>query len=220
MSEKAGGSLLQAVLSSGGAVGLFVVSWLVVGVPLPGSLLIGGAGYAALWLIGRGLARKQDADQPAIGSFVDMELARATVAKARASAAELQGLVDQLPKKHELYAGFSQLPRLVMAIAEDVQDDPKDAPQADAFVSYQVDAAARLLRLVLDIRKRSQQDALEPVLRQRLSAAVARLDASFRSHLAHLQEDNIAELQAELDVLEQGMSFDEQLGSAMDKPES
>ncbi|HAP43870.1 MAG: hypothetical protein A2087_02230 [Spirochaetes bacterium GWD1_61_31] len=210
---------LGALLSAGSAAAVFIVSWLLLGIPLPFSLGAAVASYGAVWLVGRGLKEHLNRDRPLNTAFVDLDLAKATVARGRQLGLELSGLLARLPAGHVMHQYFRELVDLVAAITKDVAADPKDAPQANAFLASQGEAVGRLLKILLDLLERSPDRRLDPELDERLTRSLKRLQAGFRSHLAHLQEDNIAELQAELDVLEDGLGFDHELETALDKAE-
>jgi hypothetical protein len=213
MSEPRGGSL-KALLSAGGAGGLFFLFWLVLGLPLPWSAAAGAAGYGALWLLLggalSGLLPGGKAQAP-IGSFVDEGLARRTAAQALAAAKALEETLARYDRRDPLLPRFRRLAELLRAIAADVQADPKDATAASAFIGLQGEGAARVARIALDLEGRGASREQLAEARERVSAALDGLVAAHERHLAHLQEDNLAELQAELDVLEQSLGLDEEL---------
>jgi hypothetical protein len=223
MAASKDGSALGSIIAAIGAGLLFLLCWLIVGVPLLWSAAAGVVGYVALWMVGGALGDRIKAigSKPLDTAFVDKDLAAKTVAQGKACAARVRELLASLEPGNPLAARFSSLAKAIDAIAADVKADPKDAPAAQAFLSYQGETVARLLRLVLDIQSRGDgasragTGSAREKLEKRLEGALEQLQLSFRNHLANLQEDNIAELQAELDVLEQSLGFDYELQEAM-----
>lgn len=201
---------IWGLVAAAGAAGLFFLLWLVIGVPLEFSALAGALGYGALWFVLRGMKpRPDDAEVRLNTAFVDKDLAAKTVAEGRAAASELRGLLGGFAAGHPLSGRFKTLARLLDAIAADVEADPKDAPAAAAFLGFQGQAAARLARLTLDLEGRGASGGQIEALRARLAPTLDRLVKAFEQHLAHLQEDNLAEIQAELDVLENSLGLDD-----------
>ena len=138
------GSGMAALASSLGAAGLFFTFWLIVGVPLPWSAGAGVAGYAALWMLISGALRTGGTEEkPLDTNFVDTELARKTIAAGRAAAKDLRDRIPELGRSNPLSRRCSRLAELLDAIASDVESDPKDAPAAHAFLSYQGEAGPR-----------------------------------------------------------------------------
>jgi hypothetical protein len=204
--KSGGGSGWTALISSAGAAGLFFGFWLVLGVPLPWSAGAGVAGYAALWLLASGLRGiKKPETAASLTDYVDIELARKTVASGRASAAALRSRIPELGRGNPLVGRGIRIAELLEAIASDVESDPKDAPAAHAFLDYQGDAASRLVKLAIDLAKRGGSPDQIAEAQAKLERTFALLEGALEHHLARLQEDNLAELQSELEVLEESL---------------
>ncbi len=213
-----GGSGLAALVSSLGAASLFFLFWLVVGLPLPWSAGAGVAGYTALWFLVSGLGGAgARSEKPFVTDYVDAELARKTIAAGRAAAASLRERIPELGRSNPLSRRCSRIAELLDAIASDVESDPKDAPAAHAFLSYQGEAASRLTRLAIELEKRGGSEAQVADAGARLEHTFGLLESSLERQLARLQEDNIAELQSELEVLEESLESDDPFGAELTK---
>ncbi len=210
MSEK-GGSL-RALASAGGAGVLFALFWLALGIPLPWSAGAGVAGYAALWALFSGLARERK--EAPIGEFVDPVLAKRAAAAAREAASSLEATAKGLGPRDALLPKLRELSGLLGAIAADVEADPKDAAAAFAFVAAQGEASARAARLALQIETRGGSREQVEDARARVGAALDSLIAAHRRQLHSLQEDNLAELRAELETLEATLDLEADIDAA------
>jgi hypothetical protein len=203
------GTLVAAL----GGGGLFLALWLALGIPLPWSAAAGGAGYGAIWFMLKG-ARRREERIPFAGDFVDKELARKTISRARQAAGKLREESARMEKGDALAPRLDRLAKLQEAIASDVEADPKDALSASAFLSTQGEAASRIARLAVDLAGRGASDAQLGQAREKIAFALDRLVSLHERHLANLQEDNLAELQAELDAIEEGLSLEEEIDGA------
>lgn len=203
------GSGLTAVVSSLGATGLFFTFWLAVGVPLVWSAGAGIAGYAALWMLISG-ARRTGKNVPdrLVMDYVDTDLARKTVASGRAAAKSLRDRIPELGPSNPLTPRCQRLAQLLDAIASDVESDPKDAPAAHAFLSYQGEAASRVTTMAIELKKRGGSESQLAEARSRIGRIFELLEAALEHQLERLQEDNLAELQSELEVLEESLAQD------------
>ena len=210
--DRSGGPF-AALASALGGGGLFLALWLALGLPLVWSAAAGAAGYGALWLMLAG-GRKREERLPFASGFVDKELARKTIALARQSAAKLREESARLGRGDALGPRFARLAELSDAIASDVEADTKDAVSASAFLATQGEAAARIARLAADLAGRGASGAQLSQAREKIAAALDRLVTLHERHLANLQEDNLAELQAELDAIEDGLSLEEEIDGA------
>jgi len=199
-------------VSALGAGGLFVLLWLVLGVPLPFSLAAGAAGFGALWYMLKGRRADQD-EAPRLEEFVDLEMAKKTAAQGRELAASLQEQIARLPRGDRMGARLARLVELLVAIAKDIDSDPKDAPAARAFLGFQGESALRIARLALDMQARGASEAQLRDARSRIEASLDRLIRAHELHLARLQEDNIAELQGELEALEESLAIEDGSGT-------
>ncbi len=217
MGDSRGGSGALALLAALAAGGLFLLTWPIFGMPLFIALPISLAGYGAVWLLGRGLAERiaERVNKPLDTAFIDKALAQETVQQGSLLLKTYREMLAKLPARHSLRSGFEEIADLIKAITDDVQADPKDAPQAKAFLASQGEAVLRILKLTVDLLARSPDHQIEAGISKRLTDALTRLGSMFRSHLAHLQEDNIAEMQAELDIIEQSLGFEEELQQAV-----
>jgi hypothetical protein len=207
MSGEGKGSL-KALVSAAGAGSLFLLLWLAIGLPLPYSAAAGGAGYLALWLLIGG-ASPRGAGEGRIGDFVDKELAKRTTAQAFAFAKALEESCAGFDAKDPLLPKFRKLAGLLRAIGEDVESDPKDAQAASLFIGLQGETGKRLAGLLIGLESRGASREQVAAARERVETALGRLILAYERHLARLQEDNLDELQAELDLLEQSLGLEE-----------
>jgi hypothetical protein len=213
--KSAPAATFAAAAAAIGSGTLFLVSWFAIALPLPFALAVGAAAYVALWFVGREVGEKLfPPERPLDLNFVDLELAASTEALGKESAAKLRAILGRIRKDDPLFKRFARVADLMDAIARDVKGDPKDAPAARTFLAYYAEASCRLAALVADVRERGASKAQLDDANARLETSLDRLVKAFESHLARLQEDNLAELQAELDVLEQSMGFED--GSIFD----
>lgn len=206
MSGEGKGSL-KAIASAGGAGGLFLIFWLGLGVPLVFSAAAGGLGYVALWFVFGGARGLKEIP---VGSWVDKELARKTVAEAFAAAKALDDAAAGFAPRDAFMPRFRRLSELLRAIGRDVESDPKDAQAASVFVNLQGGIGARLAKLCLALQTRGASPEQVDEARARISTALDRLVVAHERHLAHLQEDNLDELRSELELLEQSLGFEEE----------
>jgi 5-bromo-4-chloroindolyl phosphate hydrolysis protein len=167
-------------------------------------------GYVALYFVGKEIGERLfPGETPLDTAFVDTELAESTAAYADERLAALRDALRRFRATDPRARKFQRVAELMAAIARDVRSDPKDAPAARAFLAYYADASVRLANLVADMDERGASAEQLADANARLGTALDRLVAAFEHHLARLQDDNLAELQAELDVLEQSMGFDD-----------
>ncbi len=199
--------------SAVGAGGLFVLLWLVLGVPLPFSLVAGAAGFGALWYMLKGRRVEPD-ESPRLEEFVDLDMARKTAAQGRELAASLQEQIARLPRGDRMGARLSRLVELLVAIVKDIESDPKDATAARAFLGFQGESALRIARLALDMQARGASEAQLRDARAKIESSLDRLIRAHELHLARLQEDNIAELQGELEALEESLAIEDGSGTS------
>ena len=208
---------LQPLLATAGGAALLFGGWLLAGLPLLWSAVAGLFGYGALWLVLSGLGKPVDA-RSASELFVDPELARKTVESGRAAAASIRTAARGLEPGSALSKRSQRLAELIEAVAADVEADPKDAPAAQAFLSYQAEAASRLIKVGVELAKRGGSSSQVAEAEVRLERTFDLLIRAFEKQLASLQEDNIAELQSEIEVLEESLSeaapFDAELEKA------
>ncbi|MBN1241249.1 MAG: hypothetical protein JXA15_00925 [Spirochaetales bacterium] len=206
------GGSMRALASAGGAGVLFALFWLVLGIPLTWSAGAGVAGYAALWALLSGMARERKPTP--IGEFVDPALAKRAAAVAREAASSLEATAKGLGPRDALLPKLRELSGLLGAIAADVEEDPKDAAAAFAFVAAQGEASARAARLALQIESRGGSREQVEDARARVGAALDSLIAAHRRQLHSLQEDNLAELRAELETLEATLDLEADIDAA------
>lgn len=219
MSGKERGAL-GAVVAAGGAGAIFLALWLGIGVPLAFSGIGAAASYGAIWAMSR--ARKPRKEGSFIDAPVDKKLAAAVSARSARAAAELRETCAGLPPKHALAPRFGKIAGLLDAIGSDVRADPKDAQAARSFLDAHADTPAKLAKLVIALESRGASAEQLAPSRARLEKALGLLQAAFERQLARLQDDNLAELDVELEVLEQSLGidegFDEELGAAKARP--
>jgi len=202
--EARGGA--DAILSAAGSGAVFLSLWLGLGVPLPWSAAAAALGYGALWMISR--SRKGPKEGLSfIEPPIDRELARKSAEKGHRLAGELRAAADRIDGS--LARALGTLAERMDDIASDVEADPKDAPSASAFLEIQGEASARISRLasglIGDPRGRGELDGT----RDKIEGAISRLIASSERQLNNMRSDNVAELMAELDLIEGGLSLDE-----------
>lgn len=212
----AAAGIVAAMISAG----VFLAFWLLIGVPLPFSLGAAVLGYAGSFFMIKGIGDKLNEERPLDLAFVDKELADRVVAEGKASAQALREQIALFPKGHELARRFTKVADLIAAIAADVEADPKDASAAQGFLSIQGQTAARLARLALDLEKRGASEGQLTEAYPKLVKTLERLQAACERHLARLQEDNLAELQAELEVLEQSLGFETEFEELEARPDT
>lgn len=205
-----GRETLKALVPAGGAGALFIAFWLGLGVPLPFSALASAAGYTALFFMLKGLSRAETREA-AIGDFIDIGLAKKTAARGRELSQALRAQLQSFDRGDLLGAKFRKLSELLEAIAADVEADPKDAVAAASFLSTEGEAAPRLASLILSLGRRETSAEQLREARAKVEGTLDKLILAHERHLARLQEDNIAELEAELDVLAESLGIDEQL---------
>jgi len=204
--------VVKALVPAGGAGGLFAALWLGLGVPLPFSALASAAGYVALFFMLKGLSKPEEREA-AIGDFVDVGLAKKTAARGRELGLAIRGRLEGFERRDPLIAQFRRLAELLEAIAADVEADPKDAIAAASFLSSEGEAVLRLASLALSLGQRGASEEQLREARAKIGGTLDKLIGAHERHLARLQEDNLAELEAELDVLEESLGIEEQLRS-------
>lgn len=196
-----------ALASAAGAGAVFLSLWLALGIPLPWSAAAAAAGYGALWMMTK--SRKRAAEKPVFSEpEVDMELARRTVEKGRLLANELRGSSER--SEGTLARGLAALAERMESIASDVEADPKDAQAASTFLAIQGEAAARIAKIASDLRIRGADGAGIAEARVKIDSSIARLIKSFDRQISSLQDDNLAELESELDLIEGSISLEEE----------
>jgi hypothetical protein len=136
-------------------------------------------------------------------------MAKKTAAQGRELAASLQELVARLPRGDRMGARLSRLVELLLAIVKDIESDPKDAPAARAFLGFQGESSLRIARLALDMQARGASEEQLRDARTKIEASLDRLIRAHELHLARLQEDNIAELEGELEALEESLAIED-----------
>ncbi len=205
--ERGGSGAFKPLLAAAGGGILFAASWLALGVPLLYSALAGIAGYGSLWLLVGAVGGKAPSSP---GSYVDKELAARTSAEAAARAGELEAAIAALPPRDPLLPRFRRLAELLRAIGRDVDADPKDAESASVFLGLQGSTGSRLAALCRALGQQGVSREQAEAARTRVAAALDRLVKAFEDHLAHLQEDNLAELASELEILDQSLGLEDE----------
>lgn len=208
------GSAARAFVPAAGAAALFLGFWLGLGVPLAYSLAAGAAAYVALFFMLKGAAGPAK-EEARVGDFVDRDLARKTAARGRELAREVETELAGFEGEPALAAKFRSLAGLLTAIAADVEADPKDALSASVFLGLQGEAVPRLLRLCRDLRRRGASETQLGEAGAKIDLVLEKLIKAHEDRLARLQDDNLAELQVELDVLGETMGIDEEIEASL-----
>jgi len=197
----------------GGIVGgcVFLLFWIFLEIPLAWSLGAGLASAAASLIVARALSRPEGEDrEPAIGEYVDKQLARSTIAKAKEGARALLSSCEAM-EPGAIRDKFSKLAAGLEGVADDVREDPKDALSASLFLSSQGEAASRMAELYLRLRKRGLSAAENEATIAKLAGLLDRMIADSRSKLQKLQADEWDELRTEMDLVEETIAMDSEL---------
>jgi len=190
--------------------GLFLFFWLVLNIPLEWSAVIGVVGYGAGWGILSALkAKAPDPEKPLDLDYLDLELATKTATQGRALASDLRGKADLLANNDPIRLKLHKLCDLIRAISDDVEADPKDASAAATFLGFQGQTALRMATMAIDLAKRGASPEQMAEIRPQMTKTMDRMLVAYEKHLAHLQEDNIAELQSEIEMLEESLDMEE-----------
>lgn len=191
------GKGIRGVVAGAGAGGVFLLFNLVLGIPLPFSILAAAAGLGGLLLV----TRSGNGKAAFPGGQPVAEAVEACAKLEKDLAAVCRDLKSG-PVKDRL-EGIRALGR---KIARDVEQDPKDAREALRFLAYYGDTTVRIATIHRDLEGHGLdasrlQDARSRVLRQ-----LEALEKAFSLELVRLQDDNLLDLDTELKVLEQTMA--------------
>ncbi len=214
-------SPLWGMIAALGAGALFLVFWLGVGIPLPWSVGAGGLAYGALWLILRGGLKTDTREKLLDTNFVDLPLAKKVVEEGRINIRELREVMGNFSKDRPFYKKLEKVAALLELIVKDVEVDPRDAPAAGAFLGFQGKAAARLGLMAWNLEEKGASLTQTKETMTKVEYTLDRLITGCEHHLSRLQEDNVSELNAELEVLESSLGlergFDQELEEAQEK---
>lgn len=216
MGSDGSGNSLGGLLAGAAAGGLFLLFWLVLGVPLVGSAVAGVAAYAGVWFMLRGLPSGKQ-EKPLDLNFVDKDLARKTVVEGTALLGEFREAWGKFSRGSAFLPSLKKLDELMAAVIRDVEQDPKDAPAAGAFLRFQGQTALRITKMAFDLETRPAAGVQTSELRERIEKLLEKLLRAFSQHLAHLQQDNVNELQAELEVLESSLGLESDFDQELEK---
>jgi 5-bromo-4-chloroindolyl phosphate hydrolysis protein len=197
------GSVAAGII--GGAA--FVVLWLVIGLPIVLSLVIGAAAYGASLLVFRRSPRPLNVEIPG----VPRELREAALREGQQKIAELRGLAPRISAP-SVRAKFDLVVASAERIVDDLKKDPKDIRSARQFLSYYLDATVKIAGRYVELSSKNLDSAsiTEPL--RRVESMLDVIHAAFEKQHAVLLQNDVMDLDAEMTLLKQTLTM-EGLGS-------
>lgn len=196
------GGLGAGLVSGIAAGGVFLLFWLVLGLPFAVSLGAGILSMGGALAIAKGLGTTgARAGEAAVGEYVDKDLAKKVVEDAKTAAAGLLASCEAM-EAGSVRSKFRKLAEGLGKIGADVALDPRDAVAASIFLTNNGDAAIRMARIYLRLRKDGQaQDGNQATL-AKLDGVLDRMVKAAELELTKLQADEWDELRMEIDLME------------------
>jgi 5-bromo-4-chloroindolyl phosphate hydrolysis protein len=205
-------ALLPGILAGllGGAV--FCLLALVFGVPVL-LALIGAAGATGAGFLIFGGRRRAGLLLP--GSAADRQLADDAVREGRQRLEELQRSIARIPE--QTVRGKAQaIAEVAGRILEDIHQDPKDVRQARQFLSYYLDATARVLAKYVELQAHGESSGTARASLRRVEENLELIRSAFQKQLGRLLEDDVLDLDTEIALLEKTIRLE---GLGEDKDE-
>jgi len=184
--------------------GLFVLTYLVLGLPL----LVGCA--AALGGYGAGLALLYTPKKAGI----EVQIADADAANVQQVLVEAAAKVDAIAalsgriRKEEVKSKIDTLITVARGILDDIRKDPKDAKRARQFLNYYLDAVTRILTHYTDLTERGIGSAEARASLDKVESLLLTLESAFEKQRATLAQDDVLDLDSEISVLEKTLDME------------
>lgn len=192
-----GGGLVAGIVAGG----VFILFWLLLDLPLAVSLGAGLVSMGASLAIVLGLRKDRAKPEAAIGEYVDADLARKVVAKARADATSLRARAQTM-EAGSIRTKFQKLAEGLDKIGADVALDPKDALAASIFISNNGEAALRMASIYQRLRKDGLAQGDNKATLAKLDGVLDRMVATTELELSKLQADEWEALRTEIDFMD------------------
>jgi len=185
----------------GGAV--FLVLWMVFGLPVIPSLIAGAAGYGAGLLIFR---RSSGSLEVAIPG-VSREMISTSLREGGEKISELKSLSPRISSS-SIRAKFDAIVGAGEDIVDDLKKNPKDIRAARQFLNYYLDATIKIVTRYADLSEKGLttsdiQDSLRKV-----ESMLDTIRAAFEKQHARLLEDDVLDLDAEMSLLKQTIQME------------
>ena len=185
----------------GGAV--FLVLWMVFGLPVIPSLIAGAAGYGAGLLIFRRSSRSLEVAIPG----VSREMISTSLREGGEKISELKSLSPRISSS-SIRAKFDAIVGAGEDIVDDLKKNPKDIRAARQFLNYYLDATIKIVTRYADLSEKGLttsdiQDSLRKV-----ESMLDTIRAAFEKQHARLLEDDVLDLDAEMSLLKQTIQME------------
>ena len=194
---------LAGVLAGVLGGGAFLVFWLLFGVPLVPSLLIGAVGYGAGLLVFRRSARSIDVAIPG----VSREMITTALHEGEQKVAELKALSPRL-SDGSVRARFDAIVAAAGSILEDLRKNPKDIRAARQFLTYYLETTIKIVTRYADLAEKKLDSADIQESLRKVEAMLDMIRAAFEKQHARLLEDDVMDLDAEMSLLQQTIQME------------
>ena len=183
--------------------GIFLVFWLLVGVPLIPSLLIGAAAYGAGLLVFRRQPRAIAVDT----GGAPREIRETALREGEERVAVLKGLSARISAT-SVRRTCDEVVSSAQRILEDLKKNPKDIRTARQFLSYYLDATVKIVARYVELAGKNLDDASIKDSLARAESMLQMISGAFEKQHARLLEDDVMDLDAEMTLLKQTLSME------------
>ena len=201
--EKNAAGPFAGILAGIAGGGIFLVLWLLFGIPLLLSLLIGVVGYGAGLLAFRRSPRVLEVAIPG----VSRETIATALREGSEKISELQALSPRISDP-PIRTKFDAIVAAARSIVDDLKKNPKDIRAARQFLSYYLDATIRIVTRYAELsEKRLPSTEIQGSLRK-AEAMLDMIRAAFEKQHVRLLEDDVMDLDAEMSLLKQTIQME------------
>jgi 5-bromo-4-chloroindolyl phosphate hydrolysis protein len=196
MAARRGLSVTANVLAGLLGGGLFLVLWLLLGVPLVWSLAAGAAGWGAGLLVFR---RRPAVEVALDGATREMRLA--ALREGTDKLADIRRTVSRIADPRVRGKGDAVC-TVVQNILEDLRKDPGDIRSARQFLSYYLDATGRIFTRYVELADTGLATADIASSMRRVEQTMDTMRSAFEKQHARLLEHDVLDLDSEIALLE------------------
>jgi 5-bromo-4-chloroindolyl phosphate hydrolysis protein len=183
--------------------GIFLALWLLFGVPLIPSLVIGVVGYGAGLLVFRRPPRSLEIAIPG----VPREMIETALHEGAEKISELKGLSPRITDR-TIRAKFDAIVGAAESIVADLKKDPKDVRAARQFLTYYLDATIKIVSRYADLSEKNLPSVEIQESLRKAESMLEMLRAAFEKQHARLLEDDVLDLDAEMSLLKQTLRME------------
>lgn len=170
--------------------------------PLIAALGAGAAGFAGSWfLLAKAKSRVLTVD---MGAPVTQDQLDAVLEEGRARVKDILEHGKRI-RNPRVKAHVEKIADVVDRIYKNFETDPKDIKTAKKFLNYYLETAIKIMDRYADLSEKGLVSAEAKQTLVRAEELLVKIHAAFEKQLARLYEDDVLDLDAEMQLLEQTM---------------